>query len=106
MRIEHVSQPFRLEMAKKADAAQKKNRPQQAGRADRAELSSDGKLLSETRASVEVTKPHVAVAPEIRSDRVEEVRQKIENGFYDSPEFADQLAGKLIDDMGKELGLS
>jgi flagellar biosynthesis anti-sigma factor FlgM len=106
MRIDHVSQPYRAEIAKKVDAAQKKAPPAKVAKGDQAAISQDAKFLSETQSAVETTKLHVANAPDVRVERVEEVKQRIKEGYYNTPEFADKLAGKLIANVGKELGLS
>ncbi len=37
-------------------------------------------------------------SPDIREDRVQEVKEKIANGFYNSDEFIDNLAQKLMDE--------
>lgn len=106
MRIEHVSQAYRAELAKKVDATQKRAKPSKAAKSDQVQVSQDGKLLSDTKAAVEVAKTQVANSPEIRPEKVEEVKQKIRDGFYNSPEFAEKLADKLIQDIGKDLGIS
>lgn len=106
MRIDHVSQPFKAEIAKQVDSVQKKVRPNKVKEGDKAEFSSDGKLLNDTLSSLQSTRSYVEKAPEVRVNRVAEVKEKIKQGYYDSPEFADQLAEKLIKDAGKELGLT
>ena len=37
--------------------------------------------------------------PEIRMDKVQEVREKIKSGYYNSSDFADKLAEKMIKDF-------
>lgn len=106
MRIDHVTQPYQAEIAKKIEVTQKKEKTQKAKKLDIVEVSQDAKLLSKTKASVETAKAHVAQAPDVRTDKVNEVKQKIKEGYYDSPEFAECLAEKLITDIGKELGIS
>jgi len=43
----------------------------------------------------------IAVEPEIREERISEVKEKISNGFYNSNAFADQLADKLAGEFIK-----
>ncbi len=105
MRIDHVSQPYRAEFAKKIDAAKKKAETPAASKADSVKFSQDGKMLSETRSAMEVAKVAVLNTPQVRPEKVAEVKEKIASGFYNSPEFAEQLADKLIQDIGKELGI-
>jgi anti-sigma28 factor (negative regulator of flagellin synthesis) len=42
----------------------------------------------------------LAGEPEIRKEKVEEVRNKINQGYYNSPEFVDKLAEKLLTFFG------
>lgn len=38
----------------------------------------------------------IAIEPDIREDRISEVKEKIKSGFYNTNEFADQLADRLV----------
>ena len=105
MRIDHVSQPYRAEFAKQIDAAKRKTESSATAKGDSVKFSQDGKLLSETRSAVEVTKVAVQNAPQVRPEKVAEVKERISTGYYNSPEFAERLADKLISDIGKELGI-
>jgi anti-sigma28 factor (negative regulator of flagellin synthesis) len=42
----------------------------------------------------------MSAQPEIRSEKIDEVKRKIESGYYDSEEFIDKLADKLLKDFG------
>ncbi len=63
-------------------------------RKDRLELSKDSEKRDSTSAGIAA----VASAREpVREERVQEVRRKLEEGFYDQPDVIDQTAQKLID---------
>lgn len=65
-----------------------------SARKDRLELSKDSAKRDSTSAGITA----VASAREpIREDRVQEVRRKLEEGYYDQPDVIDQTAQKLID---------
>lgn len=66
---------------------------------DKTELSIKGKRLNETKAEIEVISSKLANEPEIRPEKIAEAREKIKNGFYDSEEFIDTLADKLLKDF-------
>jgi flagellar biosynthesis anti-sigma factor FlgM len=66
---------------------------------DKTELSSDSQKLSETNAQIDSISTQLASEPDIRSDKVDEVKEKIKNGYYDSSEFVDKLADKLMQDL-------
>ncbi|ERP31085.1 flagellar biosynthesis anti-sigma factor FlgM [Chitinivibrio alkaliphilus] len=42
----------------------------------------------------------VSIEPEVRQDRIQDVQNKIEKGYYNTSEFADKLADRLIKDLG------
>jgi|GEM_PF-967192 len=67
---------------------------------DKTSLSSEAREAVETAAAVKVLSARVEAQPDIRQDKVDAVRQKIDSGFYESQEFASNLADKLIGDLG------
>ncbi len=60
---------------------------------DRVDLSTDARLT--TRMADEARK-----APDVREDRIEEVRAKIESGELDSEEVRGVIADRLLDQFG------
>jgi flagellar biosynthesis anti-sigma factor FlgM len=101
MRISAVSELFnpefkKVDNAKKTDAAKSK-----AGTSpDRTDLSSSGQRLSETKGQVDIIAAQLNTQPEIRPEKVAEAKQKISEGYYDTPEFVDKLADKLAQEFG------
>ena len=86
----------KVDGAKKTEAAKSK-----AGSStDRTDLSSSGQRLSETKAQVDIIASQLGSQPEIRQDKVAEAKQKINDGYYDTPEFVDRLADKLAQEFG------
>jgi flagellar biosynthesis anti-sigma factor FlgM len=66
---------------------------------DSVSLSRRGQDLS--RASeVETVRGHLDALPDVRADKVEEAKAKVESGYFNSPEFTDKLADKLLKDFG------
>lgn len=64
------------------------------GRKDRVELSKDSRGKDATSAGIAA----VAAAGEpTREERIQEVRRKLDEGYYDQPEVIDATAQKLID---------
>jgi flagellar biosynthesis anti-sigma factor FlgM len=86
----------KVENAKKADSSGKAK----AVPADSSVISSKAQRLSETQANAEAIFSQIANSPDVRAERVEEVRNKIKNGYYDTPEFLDKLTDKLMKDLG------
>lgn len=38
--------------------------------------------------------------PDVRMEKIEEVKAKLKDGFYDKPEVVNEVAGKIIDAFG------
>jgi flagellar biosynthesis anti-sigma factor FlgM len=102
MRIQAVSQPYSAELRKieSAKKAEKESRTAKASNADRSEFSSGAKRLSETKAQIQTIQASLSAQPEIRLDRIADVREKIENGYYNSDEFLDKLTTKMLNEFG------
>lgn len=102
MQINNVSQPLRNEMRKVENAkkADKEIRSSQAGSSDRSELSQKAQQLSDTKREMQVISANMSSFPELRSDKIAEVKSKIKSGFYDSEIFIDRLADKLLEKFG------
>ncbi len=58
----------------------------------------DPKAASKAQAATVAA--HAQAAPEVRESRVAEVRERLKNGYYDSEEFKDKLADRLMKDFG------
>lgn len=64
--------------------------------ADSADISSEAKALAEESRIREM----VDKAPDIRQDKVDEVREKLANGAYDNDEVMNQVAERLMKVLG------
>lgn len=102
MRITPISSKIAAELKKveKAKKVDTTNKIKATLKPDTLKFSPDAKRLSETSAGVDIVSAQMAGEPEIRTEKVEEVRKKIDNGFYNSPEFIDKLAEKLLSFFG------
>jgi len=101
MRLDPISSKIISEL-KKVENARKgdKNDIKVSHKHDSSIFSSKAQRLSETSANIDIVASQLANEPEIRIEKVEEVREKIKKGFYNSPEFIDKLAEKLLSDFG------
>ncbi len=100
MRISAISEILNREL-KKVEGAKKTDNasPAKAVPLDKTELSVKGKRLNETKAQIEVIASKLESEPDIRLEKIAEAREKIKSGYYDSPEFVDKLASKLMEDL-------
>ena len=105
MRINAITQPLNAELRKieSARRTEKEMKSAKSPAADHSEFSSHAQRLSETKAQFEAIATSVAAQPDIRPEKVAEVREKIEQGFYNSDEFIDKLADKLLAEFGMKL---
>ncbi|MFH1760939.1 MAG: flagellar biosynthesis anti-sigma factor FlgM [bacterium] len=101
MRIDGISEPVKSEIIKKTETGKKVKGVANLGKSkDAAIFSSASKRLSETQSEIQIAKTQMQAMPDVRTDIIEEVREKIKQGYYNTPEFADQLAEKLMKDFG------
>jgi flagellar biosynthesis anti-sigma factor FlgM len=100
MRISALGQLFNPEI-RKADGAKKAEQAKQRPLStDRTELSSNAQRLSDTKAQVDLITAQISSQPDVRPEKVAEIKQKISDGYYNTPEFVDKLAEKLAQEFG------
>lgn len=64
--------------------------------ADSVSISKAGRSASE----VDKVMPLVKAMPTVREERVAEAKARVQSGYYNTPEFRDQLAEKLAKEFG------
>jgi flagellar biosynthesis anti-sigma factor FlgM len=102
MRINAITQPLSAEL-RKIESAKKTEKDGKGAKTpfvDRSEFSANAQRLSETKAQFETIAASVAAQPDIRPEKVAEVKDKIDRGYYNSEEFIDKLADKLLVEFG------
>ena len=93
MRIDGLSQqPKTPQSAKRADAVQAKKAPARGG--DVVEISTDAQGVADLAAKAKVAPEDTNIA------RLEEVRARVQSGFYHTPEVRKQIAGTLLQSGG------
>ena len=102
MRINAITQSIQSELRKVENAkkAEKNHNFSKAVPVDHSEFSDNAKRLSTTKASIDTISATLSSQSDIRTDKISEVQEKIKNGYYNSPEFIDQLAEKLLSEFG------
>ncbi len=102
MLIQNIIRPLQEVVVKKEIQLKRKENTTPANSSirsqpqDRVDLSHEVKSLSIERAQHEQVRVQANSTAEIRIDKVEEVKKKIESGYYNLPEFNDVLAEKLM----------
>lgn len=102
MRIDPINSKIASEIKKieKAKKVDKTHKAKASLKPDTTSFSPNAQRLSETKANIDIVSAQMVNEPEIRKEKVEEVRNKINQGYYNSPEFVDKLAEKLLTFFG------
>ena len=102
MTIEHVSNTFshgKVANSSHVEGNQSHIKTKKAERfvdenIDSVDISKETRNLEQ---SIVNLKTRMAEIPDVRIEKMEEVRAKLRDGFYDSPEVIEQVADKVID---------
>ncbi len=94
MRIEGMSHVANI-VQQKVDANKKATKPE-AKNVDKVDIK-NASLGSDETVKVSA-KVRIDNTPDIREDKIQEVKAKIANGYYNSDEFIDNLAQKLMNE--------
>ena len=97
MKVTQVAQSVQTQQVqrkgRKTDAA-----PVKQG--DKVEISSEARKLQDTTSVKAAASKSIQDTPEVREDKIAEVRQKIQEGFYDQANISTALADKLLKEFG------
>lgn len=100
MKINHIAQAYGVDLLKAAGNTKEAKGSEKTRKADEVSVSKEARSLQESQGSVETTAARVSSLPAVRWDKVDEVREKIQNGFYETQSFRSDLADRLIRDLG------
>lgn len=101
MSIEGITNAQIIQRLKNVEGAagQSEESSRAASSADEVNISSDARLAQTLNRAMQA----IEETPEVRENKIQEVQQKLEEGFYDSPEVIDDVAEQVTDQM---IGLS
>ena len=77
------------------EASDGAERPSGGTPVDRAEISEAARGLMELRQTVDVGRAALEALPDIRQDKVDQARERIASGYYESVVVRDDVAAKL-----------
>jgi flagellar biosynthesis anti-sigma factor FlgM len=98
MKIDRISQIFGMDLQKVANGGKSPDKSEKPVKSDSVSLSKKAKELSSS--STEAVASHVRALPDVRADKVQEAKEKIASGYFNSPDFEDKLADRLMKDLG------
>jgi flagellar biosynthesis anti-sigma factor FlgM len=99
MKIDRISQIFGMDLQKVAGGGKSPEKTEKPAKSDSVSLSKKAKELSSS-SSTESIRQHVDALPDVRADKVQEAKEKIASGYFNSPDFEDKLADRLMKEFG------
>lgn len=104
MRINAVTQPYNAELRKIEASRKVEKETKNLKISDRSDISSSAQSLNDAKAQSDAIASSLSSLPDIRNDKIAEVLSKIESGYYNSDEFLDKLAERLLNEFGMKNG--
>ena len=98
MKIDRISQIFGMDLQKVSGSGKGPEKTEKPVRSDSVSLSKKAKELSSS--STESIARHVDALPDVRAEKVQEAKEKIASGYFNSPEFEEELASRLMKEFG------
>jgi flagellar biosynthesis anti-sigma factor FlgM len=99
MKIDRIGQIFGMDLQKVSGSGKGPKETEKPVKADSVSLSKKAKELSSS-AEVESISRHVDALPDVRTEKVQEAKEKIASGYFNSPEFEEKLADRLMKEFG------
>ncbi len=107
--LDSGDRPHRPEEDNRQKTQLSQDKPKADTARDSVHISRDGQRLSDTaKLSVPTVaaqfQPLETIAPEeengaIRNEKIEQVRQRIQSGYYNDPEVKENIAGRIADEF-------
>lgn len=98
MKIDRISQIFGMDLQKVSGSGKGLEKPEKTAKSDSVSLSKKAKELSSS--STESVARHVDALPDIRADKVQDAKEKIASGYFNTPQFDEELASRLMKEFG------
>lgn len=98
IKVSQVAQSVQAQQVQRKGRKTETTPAKQAG--DKVEISPEAKKLQDTSNLNGVASKTIKDTPDVREDKIAEIRQKINEGFYDQSNVASTLADKLLKEFG------
>lgn len=66
---------------------------------DRVEISSEAKSLQNAQAIRKTALAALKDTPDTRNDKMNEIREKVQSGFYNTPQAINDIADRILNDI-------
>ena len=95
----HLADPYNVTRQRPQELSTASSQPKgpmpPPSTSDHAEISVKGREMVDLKQAVDTGRAALDREPEIRADRVAEVRERLASGFYQSAEVRDRVAGRI-----------
>ncbi len=99
MRIDKISQIFGVDLQRSAGSVKNTEKSEKSSKSDSVQFSKQAKDL-QANSDAKTVSARMDVIPDIRPEKVQEAKEKISSGYFDSEEFMDHLADRLLKEFG------
>ena len=99
MNISEISPVSNSQPVKKT-TPKKKSSSEGSTVTDSVQISPKARSLQSSQAVRKAALSALKTTPDIRDDKLKEVRQKIESGFYNQPQVINNIADRILDNIG------
>ena len=99
MEIKRISQVFGVDLQKVSGSGKTPEKTEKAGKSDSVSLSKKAKDLASS-SDTEAVARRLEALPDVRPEKVQEAKEKIASGYFNSPDFEDKLADRLLKEFG------
>ena len=98
MKVNQVNQSAQAQQVQRK--GRKEETPAVSQKGDKVEISSQARKLQDTQGLQAAASQTIKESPEVREDKIAEVRQRILDGFYDQNNISSSIADKLLKEFG------
>jgi flagellar biosynthesis anti-sigma factor FlgM len=99
MEIKRISQVFGVDLQKVSGSGKTPEKTEKATKADSVSLSKKAKDLASS-SDAQAVSQRLEALPDVRPEKVQEAKEKIASGYFNSPDFEDKLADRLLKEFG------
>ena len=98
MKVNQVGQSVQTQQVQRK--GRKAESPPAKQKGDKVEISSQARKLQDTKELQAAASKSIKDSPDVRDDKIAEVRQRILDGFYDQSNISSSIADKLLKEFG------
>jgi flagellar biosynthesis anti-sigma factor FlgM len=99
MRIDKISQNFGVDLQRSAGPVKNTDKSEKSSKTDSVQFSKQAKDL-QASSDAQTVSARLEAIPDVRPEKIQEAKEKISSGYFESEEFMDHLANRLLKEFG------